>query len=150
MDSKDINRLLKAILIRGEQLANVEGANETAQLLQSTASLLSYFTDERSWGSVGDELHAMQDYGSILRSCFGRSLRIECALPADQFIRRRVLLNELLDICTLDRILMNENGKIIEIQILLQENRDDYVLCTICASFEGDESGAGISRNCKC
>ena len=148
--STDMERLLKAILIRGEQLANIEGAIETAQLLQSTASLLNYFSDGRSWGLLQDELHALRDYGKILRSCFGRRVCVECALPGDQFIRRRVLLSALLETCSLDRVLMDESGKTIDIKITAQANTDEGSILNLQVRFEGDAAGESIVRACRC
>ena len=148
MDFRDVNRLLNEILIRSEQLANLEGAVETARLLQSTASLMNYFGDERSWGPAGDEMKALRDYGNVLRACFGRKVRIDCALPADLFIRRRVLLNELLKICSTDRILMDKSGKAVDIRISVLESGEDGTLCAIRVCLDGAD--AGVTSNCKC
>lgn len=148
MELMNVNRLLNEILIRGEQLANLEGAGETARLLQSTASLINYFGDERSWGPAGDELNALRDYGNVIRACFGRKMRIDCALPEDLFIRRRVLLNELLKSCSTDRILMDKSDKAIDVRISVLENGEDGTLCALQVSFDGSDEG--VACNCKC
>lgn len=150
MGSVDMDRLMKAILIRGEQLANIEGAIETAKLLQSTAALLNYLGDERSWGFLRDELCALQDYGDILLSCFGKRVRLECSLSEDLFIRRRVLLSALLEVCTPDRILMNESSKNIDIKITAQSGDQEGNLLKLQLSFEGDADDAQLSRSCLC
>lgn len=150
MDSMGMDRLMKAILIRGEQLANVEGAVETAQLLQNMVALLNYYGDERSWGPAEDELRAMRDYANIMRSCFGWRMNIQSALSSDRFIRRRVLLGELMEICSPDRIRPEQSGKTIDIEIIMLESAEDGTLCRVYASFRGDGHDESIVRNLRC
>lgn len=150
MGSVDMDRLMKSILIRGEQLSNIEGAIETARLLQSTAALLNYLGDERSWGFLRDELSALRDYGDILLSCFGKRVQIACLLSEDMFIRRRVLLDALLEICTPDRILMNESSKNIDIKITAENGAQEGNLLKLHLCFEGEADSAQFTRLCPC
>lgn len=150
MGSGDMNLLMKAILIRGEQLANIEGALETARLLQSTAALLNYLGDERSWGLLQDEVRVLRDYGNICLNCFGKRLEIECMPSQDMFIRRRVLLNALLEICTPDRILAAESAKNLNLRITAQEDGQEGNLLKLHLRFEDEADGEEYTRVCLC
>lgn len=150
MDQMEMNRFMRAILVRGEQLANIEGAQETARLLQTTASLMAYLCDERDWGPAGDELRAMRDYGDILRICFARRISLSCELPPDRFIRRRVLLDALLEICSLDDVLSDSAGRNLEIQILAPVCAEDAGACEIRVRTAGDGGCELLRRSCRC
>ena len=103
MEKTDRKKVFMDLLIRGEQMANVEGAAQTAQFLQCTIRLMNYLGNDCEWGTVRDELNAIQCYLNILRQCFATRCTLECALGADEFIRRRTLLEALMDACPVER-----------------------------------------------
>lgn len=145
MDTAQINHIIDTVLVRAEQLANIEGAGETAKLLQTFYRLLNYQRDAREWGLVRDEMLAVEDYCLLLRSCFGTHCFVQCTLSPDGFTMRKVLLNAVMDACPIDCVI---HGRfIMEAGMSIRASQESAAVANISGFVAGEDFSESFQRS---
>ena len=145
MDTAYVNHIIDTVLVRAEQLANIEGAEETAKLLRTFYRLLNYQRDGREWGLVRDEMLAVEDYCLLLRSCFGTRCSVQCTLSPDSFAMRKVLLDAVMDICPIDCIVHGRFAT--EVGISIRAHEQDGALADVNGFVAGEDFSESLPRS---
>ena len=96
---KDMVSLLKSFLLQASQLACIENAGKTGDVLCAMERLFRYWTEKDGMVPLDDEMKAAQDLISVLQLNTSRTIELECTedLPGI-FVQSGCVLNYMCDV----------------------------------------------------
>ncbi len=99
------------MLTGATQLARLEEAKGTVQLLTSIQRLVLYCSKGPIWVPMPEELNAVSDFIVIRKARLGNRIFVDSIDASNYFLKAGTILEPLFQECTLDKMLDNQNMK---------------------------------------